>query len=138
MDVFPCKRVTGTSVLANNDMEVTSCAIVNGAESVTITPNGCYAFVAVINDYVLVRFIENKTASSVNYTSPGQNHVGILYKRNNSSLDIDTVGLNCITDDGYNVVVDDATPTDVQAALIVLNKTWCDLTALQQMYDVSP
>lgn len=115
-------------------MVITNVTHASTAETFTIPANGALAFVAVINDYVMVQFIENKTTGSINYTTGSQNHVAILYSRVNTSLDLSTVGLNCVTDDGYNVVLDDNTPTDSQASMIILNKTSCDLDALYSKY----
>lgn len=115
-------------------MVVTDVNLSATAETLTVPINGAVGVICNVNDYCMINFIENKTTATFTYTTTSNRHVSFIYSRLNTSLDLNTVGLNIITDDDKNVVLDDVSPTDTGAALLILNKTFGDLDAIYEKY----
>lgn len=116
------------------DMVVTDVNLSATAEALTVPINGAVGVICNVSDYCMINFIENKTTATFTYTTTSNRHVSFIYSRLNTSLDLNTVGLNIITDDDKNVVLDDVSPTDTGAALLILNKTFGDLDAIYEKY----
>lgn len=81
---------------------------------------------------VEVQFIENKSATSVDFAVSGGDHVTIFYTRT-SSIDLGIVALAVIGYD-YNSMLDDLTPTDANASLLIIPNAQADLSSIFNKY----
>lgn len=118
-------------------MTVAAVTTANAAEACQITAYGALAVLSnsSATGSLSVYWIENRTASTISYTTTAAAHLTIFYDRVNSSLDLSTVALsvNSLYDDP--VFVDDDTYNDTKATLVIFPKTIGDLEGIYNKYN---